>query len=58
MAKMGENENRRTISTCGKNRSSTWGNGAKRVTTKGMTEVISIVMQNGKRTSVTSYEAP
>ena len=56
--KMAEDENRRTVSTCGKSRNSTWGDGSPRNTTKGMTEVITITHVNGKRTSVTSYEAP
>ena len=56
--KMAEDENRRTISTCGKNRNSTWSSGKPRTTSKGMTMVINIVHENGVKKSITSYEAP
>ncbi len=56
--KMGEGENKRTISTCNRTTSSTWGNGAKRVTTKGMKMIVEISIKDGRRYSTTSYEAP
>lgn len=52
------------ISTCGRNRRSTWAGplggsgGGARNTTKGMKMVVTIEGTGSKRTSVTSYEAP
>ena len=48
----------KTISTCGKNRSSTWGNGSTRNTTKGMRMVVTVEGSGSKRKSVTSFERP
>lgn len=52
---------RKTISVCGKNRSSTWGvKGDKgvRSTTKGMRMVVTVSGKGSGRKSVTSFEAP
>ena len=51
-------DTRNTISVCGKNRNSTWGNGATRRTSKGMRMVVTVSGKGSKRKSVTSYEAP
>jgi len=49
---------RQTISTCGRSRSSTWGNGTPRNCTKGMKMVVTVSGTGSARKSVTSYEAP
>ena len=59
MGKMEPNENRRTISTCNKNRNSSWPDGSPKNTTRGMKMVVTITKgEDGRRKSTTTYEAP
>ena len=56
--KMTADETKRTISTCGKNRNSTWPGGGSRNTTKGMRMVVTLTNVDGRRYSTTSFESP
>lgn len=47
---------RKTISTCNKNRRSTWGNGTPRNTDVGMKMVVTVSGSGSKRKSVTTFE--